>query len=142
MYALQVIDLDLDDTSGNNILSYEFIASGDAMLEHFLIDTWTGVITTNHTIDRELKSRYSLIISVRDNPVSVFDTPCIRTVPLEISILDLNDNDPVCYFNETTIPLLEDRFEPGDVFGGDVLIIDIANSCFDIDLGKTVNKYT
>ena len=136
-----MIDLDLDDTSGNNILSYEFVASGDALLEHFLIDTWTGVITTNHAIDREVKFHYSLIISVQDNPISLFDNPCIRTVALEINILDLNDNDPVCSFNETTIPLLEDRFESGDVFGGDVFIIDIANSCFDIDLGESMDKY-
>ena len=141
MYVLQVIDLDLDDTSGNNILSFEFTTSGDALLQHFVIDTWTGVITTNHAIDREFKSRYSLIISVQDNPISAFDSPCIRTVAFEIDIIDLNDNDPVCNFNETTIPLLEDKFEFGDVFGGDVLIIDIANSCFDIDFGKYYDRY-
>ncbi|KAI6660904.1 Lefftyrin [Oopsacas minuta] len=131
VYTVDVIDLDLDDASGNNVISFSIAENGDALLYHFAIDTRTGVITTNNTIDREIKSYYSLTIIVQDNPTSLFDSPCIRSEPIEIRILDLNDNDPTCIFNETTIPLIEDLYE----FGPKVLIIDLADSCFDIDLG-------
>ena len=136
VFYVRVEDKDLDDISGNNLLSYTISDTGDGILKHFVIDPWTGVITTNHSIDREMKSYYYLTIVVQDNPVSPFDSPCARAVDLEIQILDLNDNNPVCNFNETTIPLLENVFTPGDVFGMNELILDLSVSCFDIDLGK------
>ena len=136
MFSVIVEDKDLDDSSGNNLLNFSFSGAGDGYLNHFLIDPWTGVITTNHTIDREVKWYYSLTVVVQDNPLSPFDVSCVRTVSLEIQIRDENDNDPVCSFNETILLLLEDVFGPGDEFGMDILIINLSNFCFDIDIGK------
>ena len=135
MYRVTAADGDLDDTSGNNQLSFSISPLGDGVLSHFTIDPYTGVVSTNHTIDREIRPYYSLTITVQDNPASPLDTPCVESVSINIRVLDLNDNDPICRFNETIIPVLEDLFNSSDVFTSSVLISDLSNSCLDIDLG-------
>ncbi|XP_072940790.1 protocadherin-like wing polarity protein stan [Epargyreus clarus] len=68
--------------------------SNEAVAHHdheFLINPHTGAITTNKPLDRETMSGYLLTVTARDGGVpSLSDT-----TDVEISVVDVNDNEPV-----------------------------------------------
>ena len=61
------------------------------MNKDFEIDRYSGIITINRRLNRELTPKYDLIISVQDQG----DPPLSSKTSLEITVLDENDNAPV-----------------------------------------------
>ena len=77
-----------DDSGRDGEIAYS-INSGNE-LEHFSINTSTGVIYTNVLLDRENVSSYRLLVVATDNGVP----PRNGTTVVQISVTDLNDNAP------------------------------------------------
>ncbi|XP_041976162.1 protocadherin-like wing polarity protein stan isoform X2 [Aricia agestis] len=81
--------------------------SSEAVPHHdreFLIHPHTGAITTNKPLDRETMSGYLLTVTARDGGVpSLSDT-----TDVEISVVDVNDNEPVFKQHLYTATIMED----------------------------------
>ncbi|XP_050342751.1 protocadherin-like wing polarity protein stan [Nymphalis io] len=81
--------------------------SNEAVAHHeqeFLINPQTGAITTNKLLDRETMSGYLLTVTARDGGVpSLSDT-----TDVEISVVDVNDNEPVFKQQLYTASIMED----------------------------------
>ncbi|CAH2107056.1 unnamed protein product [Euphydryas editha] len=81
--------------------------SNEAVPHHeqeFLINPQTGAITTNKLLDRETMSGYLLTVTARDGGVpSLSDT-----TDVEISVVDVNDNEPVFKQQLYTASIVED----------------------------------
>ncbi|KAL4710435.1 hypothetical protein ACJJTC_008837 [Scirpophaga incertulas] len=70
----------------------------------FLINPHTGAVTTNKLLDRETMSGYLLTVTARDGGVpSLSDT-----TDVEISVVDVNDNEPVFRQQLYTASIVED----------------------------------
>ncbi|XP_074651637.1 protein dachsous-like [Tubulanus polymorphus] len=84
------------DLGVNGEVSYA-ISSGPSNL--FAIHSITGQITTKEVLDFETGGSYQLIVSARDG-----GTPSrVATIPVEISVLDINENGPL--FPSTVVNL-------------------------------------
>ncbi|KAG6465826.1 hypothetical protein O3G_MSEX015419, partial [Manduca sexta] len=82
-------------------ISSEAVAHHD---QQFLINPHTGAITTNKLLDRETMSGYLLTVTARDGGVpSLSDT-----TDVEISVVDVNDNQPVFKQQLYTATIMED----------------------------------
>ncbi|XP_026490100.2 protocadherin-like wing polarity protein stan isoform X1 [Vanessa tameamea] len=81
--------------------------SNEAVAHHeqeFHINPQTGAITTNKLLDRETMSGYLLTVTARDGGVpSLSDT-----TDVEISVVDVNDNEPVFKQQLYTASIMED----------------------------------
>ncbi|RVE52505.1 hypothetical protein evm_002899 [Chilo suppressalis] len=81
--------------------------SNEAVTHHdqeFVINPQTGAITTNKLLDRETMSGYLLTVTARDGGVpSLSDT-----TDVEISVVDVNDNEPVFKQQLYTASITED----------------------------------
>ncbi|KAI5643828.1 cadherin domain-containing protein [Phthorimaea operculella] len=81
--------------------------SNEAMPHHdqeFSINPQTGAITTNKLLDRETMSGYLLTVTARDGGVpSLSDT-----TDVEISVVDVNDNEPVFKQQIYSASIMED----------------------------------
>jgi protocadherin Fat 4 len=84
---MQVSATDPDSSSGG-IVSYE-IRSGN-ILDSFIIDNVTGVVTTNRTLDREAIPEYVLTLAMRDHG----QPPLLGYGNVTIVVGDENDNGP------------------------------------------------
>ncbi len=71
-------------------LTYSFLPT-HSMSEAFRIDPSTGLITTAKVLDRELLSRYYLMVLAQDNGSPALSNSCSVT----IHVTDQNDNAPV-----------------------------------------------
>uniref|UniRef100_A0A674MUG8 FAT atypical cadherin 1a n=1 Tax=Takifugu rubripes TaxID=31033 RepID=A0A674MUG8_TAKRU len=86
----EIIQVDSSDKDqGNNgVVLYSILGGTD----HFAIDANTGVVSVTKPLDRELHPVYVLKIAARDQ---AFNEPqLVSTVPLTISLEDVNDNPP------------------------------------------------
>ncbi|KAL0891925.1 hypothetical protein ABMA27_015170 [Loxostege sticticalis] len=82
-------------------ISNEAVAHHD---QEFVINPQTGAITTNKLLDRETMSGYLLTVTARDGGVpSLSDT-----TDVEISVVDVNDNEPVFKQQLYTANIMED----------------------------------
>ncbi|XP_037874856.1 protocadherin-like wing polarity protein stan [Bombyx mori] len=82
-------------------ISNEAVAHHD---QQFVINPQTGAITTNKLLDRETMSGYLLTVTARDGGVpSLSDT-----TDVEISVVDVNDNEPVFKQQLYTANIMED----------------------------------
>ncbi|XP_041362432.1 cadherin-23-like [Gigantopelta aegis] len=85
-----------DDDSGN-FGRVEYILSGSGSKD-FKIFNQQGLLIVNQGVDLdyETKRRYHLLVSARDNPGNNSQSAVyhVTTVPVEINILDFNDNSP------------------------------------------------
>ncbi|XP_028278698.1 cadherin-23 [Parambassis ranga] len=79
------------DEGVNGEVRYAFLQSGGDW-QNFNIDAVSGVITTTVKLDREKQALYSLIIVARDMGQPV---PYETTKPLQVALLDIDDNEPV-----------------------------------------------
>ena len=84
-----------NDNERDSEISYSIDSGND--LEHFFINTSSGVIYTNVTLDRENISSYEPLVVATDNG----DQPRNGTAVVQITVLNLNDNAP--QFAEDTI---------------------------------------
>ncbi|KAK7929499.1 hypothetical protein WMY93_005894 [Mugilogobius chulae] len=86
----QIIQVDSTDKDKgpNGAVKYSILGGTD----HFAIDEDTGVVTVTKPLDRELQPVYVLKIAARDQ--AVFEPQLVSTVPLKITLEDVNDNPP------------------------------------------------
>ncbi|XP_008428317.1 cadherin-23 isoform X2 [Poecilia reticulata] len=82
------------DAGVNGEVRYAFLqtGAGNRDWENFHIDAMSGVITTTVKLDREKQALLSLIIVARDLGQPV---PYETTQPLQVALLDIDDNEPV-----------------------------------------------
>ena len=67
----------------------------------YVIQFIQGIVTVKNSLDRETTDKYNLGVTATDS-----QTPTVANVP--ITILDVNDNNPVFEKNEYTINVAED----------------------------------
>ncbi|XP_013196318.2 protocadherin-like wing polarity protein stan [Amyelois transitella] len=82
-------------------ISNEAVAHHD---QEFVINPQTGAITTNKLLDRETMSGYLLTVTARDGGVPALSD----TTDVEISVVDVNDNEPVFKQQLYTATIMED----------------------------------
>uniref|UniRef100_A0A3P8WJC5 Cadherin-23 n=1 Tax=Cynoglossus semilaevis TaxID=244447 RepID=A0A3P8WJC5_CYNSE len=82
------------DEGVNGEVRYSFLqtGAGNRDWENFHIDPFSGVITTTVKMDREKQALHILIIVARDMGQPV---PYETTQPLQVALLDIDDNEPV-----------------------------------------------
>ncbi|KAJ8014075.1 hypothetical protein DPEC_G00036490 [Dallia pectoralis] len=82
------------DEGVNGDVRYAFLqtGAGNRDWENFHIEAITGVITTAVRLDREKQALYSLIVVAYDLGQPV---PYETTQPLQVALLDIDDNEPV-----------------------------------------------
>nr|XP_040035256.1 cadherin-23 isoform X2 [Gasterosteus aculeatus aculeatus] len=82
------------DEGVNGEVRYGFLqtGAGNRDWENFHIDAMSGVIVTTVKLDREKQALHSLIIMARDMGQPV---PYETTQPLQVALLDIDDNEPV-----------------------------------------------
>ncbi|XP_068176860.1 protocadherin Fat 1a isoform X1 [Antennarius striatus] len=76
------------DQGDNGVVKYSILGGTD----HFSIHEETGVVTVTKPLDRELQPVYILKIAARDQAVN--EPQLVSTVPLKITLEDVNDNPP------------------------------------------------
>uniref|UniRef100_A0A672YLU7 Protocadherin Fat 1-like n=1 Tax=Sphaeramia orbicularis TaxID=375764 RepID=A0A672YLU7_9TELE len=86
----QIIQVDSTDKDkgDNGVVKYSILGGTD----HFAINEDTGVVTVTKLLDRELHPVYILKIAARDQALS--EPQLVSTVPLKITLEDVNDNPP------------------------------------------------
>ncbi|KAM9769203.1 protocadherin Fat 1a isoform 1-T2 [Menidia menidia] len=84
---IQVDSTDKDQGENGNV-KYSILGGTD----YFAISEITGVVTVTKPLDREQYPFYSLKIAARDQAVS--EPQLVSTVPLKITLEDVNDNPP------------------------------------------------
>ncbi|KAM8879066.1 protocadherin Fat 1a isoform 5-T7 [Spinachia spinachia] len=84
---IQVDSTDRDE-GDNGVVKYSILGGTD----HFAIDQQTGVVTVTRPLDRELHPVYLLKIAARDQAAN--EPQLVSTVPLKITLEDVNDNPP------------------------------------------------
>lgn len=109
-----------DDDLNSDI--YFFIMSGDPQTK-FGIEQKTGKVFVHTSLDRESVSSYKLNVSASDGLFTSFAT-------LNITVLDANDNPPVCAQSISIVHVRED-VKPGS----EVLIVEATDDDAD-DNGK------
>ena len=88
--ALSVAAIDFD--SGNNSAISYAITSGDSSIGSlFAIDSMTGVVSIQDTLDRESRPSYDFVITATDHG----DPPMSASAQVMIFIADENDNPPI-----------------------------------------------
>ncbi|XP_053189417.1 cadherin-23 isoform X2 [Scomber japonicus] len=116
------------DEGVNGEVRYGFLqtGAGNRDWENFHIDAMTGVITTTVKLDREKQALHSLIIVARDMGQPV---PYETTQPLQVALLDIDDNEPVFLkpprdslpYQKLTVP---EHSPPGTVVGNVTRAVD------------------
>lgn len=86
----QIIQVDSSDKDqgDNGVVKYSILGGTD----HFMINEQTGVVTVTKPLDRELLPVFILKIEARDQAVA--EPQLVSTVPLRITLEDVNDNPP------------------------------------------------
>jgi len=60
-------------------------------IDNFYINPQTGVVESNHVLDRENISSYNLTVTANDGG----QPPLLSSVEVGITVLDMNDNKPM-----------------------------------------------
>uniref|UniRef100_A0A672IB29 FAT atypical cadherin 1a n=1 Tax=Salarias fasciatus TaxID=181472 RepID=A0A672IB29_SALFA len=76
------------DKGDNGVVRYSIFGGTN----HFAINEVTGVVTVTKPLDREIHPFYVLKIAARDQATN--DPQLVSTVPLKITLEDVNDNPP------------------------------------------------
>ncbi|XP_065668247.1 protocadherin-16 [Hydra vulgaris] len=74
------------DSGRNSVIYYELVDS----IDHFIIDRYSGAISTTVSLDYEQKKEYQLEVKAIDSDSKIFDL--CRVI---IEVIDMNDNYPV-----------------------------------------------
>ncbi|XP_030768238.1 cadherin-89D isoform X4 [Sitophilus oryzae] len=82
------------DYGANANISY-FIKSENNESVPFAISTYTGQLSVEGQLDREIRDRYSFVVVAKDNPLD--GKSMSSSVNVEVNVLDVNDNAPVFY---------------------------------------------
>ena len=91
----------------------EYLLEQDALNDGFVIDSETGLITTNVTLNREVQDEYNFNVFARDSPVNGLSAN-YHTTRVRVTIIDENEHppqaDPAQYYifvEENTQPFLQ-----------------------------------
>lgn len=86
----EIIQVDSSDRDqgDNGVVKYSILGGTD----NFMINEQTGVVTVTKPLDRERHPFYTLKIAARDQAVN--EPQLVSTVPLKITLEDVNDNPP------------------------------------------------
>lgn len=86
----EIIQVDSSDRDqgDNGVVKYSILGGTD----NFMINEQTGVVTVTKPLDRERHPFYALKIAARDQAVN--EPQLVSTVPLKITLEDVNDNPP------------------------------------------------
>uniref|UniRef100_A0A3P8RFC4 FAT atypical cadherin 1a n=1 Tax=Astatotilapia calliptera TaxID=8154 RepID=A0A3P8RFC4_ASTCA len=90
------------DRGDNGIVKYSILGGTD----HFAINENTGVVTVTKPLDRELHPFYVLKIAARDQAGN--EPQLVSTVPLKITLEDVNDNPPKFFPPNYRVKVRED----------------------------------
>lgn len=138
---LTAFDLDMG-TNGQFDFYFGGSTKGDSPLPFAVLRN--GSIQVTGSLDREIKAHYSFTAIVRDRG----EVPRSNTVPVEIKVLDENDNDPVILFptsNNHTIVISnspENGMILGRIIAYDVDEADIAGLRYTIYEGNEDGAFT
>lgn len=94
----------------------------------FIIDSESGVVTVNQSLDREVIHTYTFEVVVTEVRVAPGD-PRLVEAEITVEILDINDNDPIFSANTYPVTLPEDI-----AIGGTVVIV----MCSDLDIEMNI----
>ncbi|KAK2849126.1 hypothetical protein Q5P01_008960 [Channa striata] len=98
------------DSGSNSVVSYYFSDLNSGLIDLFLIDEKTGIITITGSIDYEKDKKYELRIEAKDQGGLTDSSKVI------IEVIDVNDNAPVISVMSFTSPVSEDS-PPGTTIG-------------------------
>ena len=91
------------DAGENGTVKYSLV---DLTSSQFVIDSSTGVIITNTTLDREDTPFYYLTVEAVDNPDNI-SLQLSSTVNVTIAVADVNDNSPIWVPSNYTAGVLD-----------------------------------
>lgn len=128
------------DFGSNANVSYRIQARDNEDLP-FVISEFSGVLSTNGELDREVRDKYSFMVIASDNPRS--GNRLSSSVNVEVNILDLNDNAPVFYGYDDIVQyrLQENEKHPGHAFAEYIQIpVYYANAAENAPVGTPITK--
>ena len=106
----QVVAMDGDEGPGG-VVSYSILAGSS---DDFYIDSQSGRIFTNGTLDREERAEYVLTVAAVDNPLNA-SLQLSSVVSVTIAIEDQNDNRPIFNRSQYEIHILDNCTRGSDV---------------------------
>ena len=78
------------EANGNNVV--EYLLGEDAPDGVFVINSETGLITTNVALNREEGSEYTFTVIARDSPINGLTN--LHTTQVRITVIDVNEHQP------------------------------------------------
>ena len=111
-----------DDDHGSDGVIIFTIIDGNSE-ERFQIDPKSGVIELRKQLDRETTEIYSLIVQATDQGVPSMSS----TATVNVTLLDVNDNTPLCSHSSYVIEVAENFTVNGTV---------VSLQCSDADQGQ------
>ena len=95
-------DDDDPEVDGNGVVKYEIVGGNEAGL--FTVNATSGNITALQLLDREASAEHNLLIAAFDcNPTYRLNT----TVNVTITLLDINDNEPIFTISSVNLSISE-----------------------------------
>lgn len=85
----------LDSDFGQNANVSYAILHNESDVIPFTISKFTGVLSVEGELDREIRDKYNFVVQARDNPRN--EQSLSSTVSVEVNVLDINDNPPTFY---------------------------------------------
>ena len=96
------------EDNGNNRV--EYLLGSDAPEGLFVINSETGLITTNVTLNREDGSEYVFTVIARDSPIN--ESSNLHTTQVHVNIIDVNEHNPEADPNQYYIFVEENNQPP------------------------------
>ena len=110
-----------DDHGPDGLIVFTFIDGN--LEERFQVDPKSGVIELRKPLDRETTEMYSLIVQATDQ-----GSPSLSsTATVNVTLLDINDNAPLCSHSSYVIEMAENFTVNGTV---------VSLQCSDADQGQ------
>ena len=110
-----------DDHGSDGVIIFSLIDGNSE--ERFQIDPKSGVIELRKQLDRETTEIYSLIVQATDQGVPSMSS----TATVNVTLLDVNDNTPLCSHSSYVIEVAENFTVNGTV---------VSLQCSDADQGQ------
>lgn len=127
-----------DDHGSDGLIAFTFIDGNSE--ERFQIDPKSGVIELRKQLDRETTELYSLIVQAADQ-----GTPSLSsTAAVNVTVLDINDNAPLCNHSSYVIEVAENFTVNGTVVSLQCSDADQGQNSvitYNISSGNTITKY-
>ena len=127
-----------DDHGSDGLIVFTFIDGNSE--GRFQIDPKSGVIELRKQLDRETTEMYSLIVQAADH-----GSPSLSsTATVNVTVLDINDNAPLCNHSSYVIEVAENFTVNGTVVSLQCSDADQGQNSvimYNISSGSTITKY-